>query len=387
MEVETYATSSVEKGFANPPSDPPPPELFKRPRPGPVPTVNLKDPPSPSSNLELVSATAAQAIDFYSQHFGPYPYRTLLLTQFPGTVSQGWPGLIFLSSYAFLSPQELKQLESGAANRLAAEQVVAHEVAHQWWGDLVTWNGYRDQWVMEALANYSALMVLESKDPAAFRQLMQKYRDDLLVKGSDESVLANAGPVTLGLRLSSSKFPGAYQAISYGRGTWMFHMLRTMLRDAEQNSAAGRTKGGDEPFLRALREMRKQYEGRAITTAQLLAIFEVQLPKPLWYEGRKSLGWFFDSWLNGTSVPRIELHDVKFTNKDGITLASGTITQDHAPDSLVTAVPVYAVVEGRNVFLRRVFAEGNESSFRVIVPLGTHKILIDPEQTLLSRVK
>ncbi len=387
--VETYATSNVEKGFATPASDPPPPPLFKRPQPSQaaVPTTNLTGRPSPSRNLELVSATAGQAIEFYSQHFGPYPYGSLVLTQFPGTVSQGWPGLIFLSTYAFLSPQELKQLENDSAGRLAAEQVVAHEVAHQWWGDLVTWNGYRDQWVMEALANYSALMLLESKDPSAFRELMQKYRDDLLVKGSDDSVLADAGPVTLGLRLSSSKFPGAYQAISYGRGTWLFHMLRTMLRDAEQNSAGRGAKGGDEPFLRGLREMRKQYEGRAITTAQLLAIFEAQLPKPLWYEGRKSLDWFFGSWLNGTAVPRIELHGLKFMNKDGITLALGTITQDHAPDSLVTAVPLYAVVGGRNVFLRRVFAEGNESSFRVAVPVGTHKLLVDPEQTLLSRVK
>jgi hypothetical protein len=160
-----------------------------------------------------------------------------------------------------------------------------------------------------------------------------------------------------------------------------------MLRDADQNSSAPRAKGADEPFLRALREMRKQYEGRAITTTQLLAVFEAQLPKPLWFEGRKSLDWFLDSWLNGTAVPHLELHDAKFTNKNGITVASCTITQDHAPDSLVTAVPLYAVVGGRNVFLRRVFAEGNESSFRVTVPLGTRKLVIDPEQTLLSRGK
>src|SRR5206468_6779457 len=102
-----------------------------------------------------------------------------------------------------------------------------------WWGDLVTWNGYRDQWIMESLANYSAMMLLESKDPAAFRQLMQKYRDELLVKGDGGTLLMDAGPVTLGLRLSSSKFPNAYEAISYGRGTWLFHMLRTMLRDSE----------------------------------------------------------------------------------------------------------------------------------------------------------
>src|SRR5438552_9582637 len=107
---------------------------------------------------------------------------------------------------------------------------------------------------MEALANYSAMMLLESKDAAAFRQLMQRYRDELLVKGSSGTVLMDAGPVMLGLRLSSSKFPHAYDAISYGRGTWLFHMLRTMLRDAEP--AGQRGKNTDEPFIRALRTLR-----------------------------------------------------------------------------------------------------------------------------------
>ena len=82
---------------------------------------------------------------------------------------------------------------------------------------------------MEALANYSALMLLETRNPAAFRELLQKFRDDLLAKSSKGQQLTVAGPVTLGLRLSSSQFPNGYEAISYGRGTWLIHMLRCML--------------------------------------------------------------------------------------------------------------------------------------------------------------
>jgi hypothetical protein len=51
----------------------------------------------------------------------------------------------------------------------------------------------------------------------------------------------------------------------------------------------------------------------------------------------------------------------------------------------VTAVPLYAVVAGRPVFLQQVFAEGHESLFRVSAPALARKILLDPEQTLLSR--
>jgi hypothetical protein len=388
VDVETYATGNVEKGFAvAQPAPLPIPDLTHRPQGvplAPMPLTPRPEIPSPSRNLELVSKTAGEALDYYASHFGPYPYGGLMLTQFPGTVSQGWPGLVFLSSYSFLNSQELEQLQHDPVDRLETQIIVPHEVAHQWWGDLVTWNGYRDQWIMEALANYSALMLLESKNPAAFHKLMQRYRDDLLIKSDDGSVLMDAGPVTLGQRLSSSKFPDAYQAISYGRGTWIFHMLRTMLDEAEPLQSS---RAKDEPFLRALRTLRKDYEGKAITTSQLLSVFEAELPKPLWYEGKKSLEWFYESWLNGTAVPRFQLHEVKIAGTKAAPVISGTILQKDAPDTLVTAVPLYAVVGDKPVFLRRIFTDGSETPFRITAPVGTRKILIDPEQTLLSRAK
>jgi hypothetical protein len=196
----------------------------------------------------------------------------------------------------------------------------------------------------------------------------------------------DAGPVTLGLRLSSSQSPNAYEAISYGRGTWLFHMLRTMMRDGERRSGTVYSKKlEDEPFLRALRKLRTQYEGKAVNTAQVMAVFESELPPSLRYEGRKSLDWFYQSWVNGTAVPGFELRGLKFTDKAGGTIVTGTIVQEHVPDSLVTAVPLYASVGGKNVFLGHVFAEGKETAFRLTTPAGVRKILLDPEQTLLAR--
>ena len=117
--------------------------------------------------------------------------------------------------------------------KILSDNVIAHETAHQWWGDLLSWKSYRDQWLFEALANYSALLLLESDSPQQFRAVMEKYRENLLVKNKEGSPLADAGPVTFGTRLNCSHFPEGYEAISYGRGTWLFHMLRYMLRDAE----------------------------------------------------------------------------------------------------------------------------------------------------------
>ena len=66
---------------------------------------------------------------------------------------------------------------------------------------------------------------------------MEKYRQDLVEKNKDGNSPEDAGPVTLGGRLLSSHFPEAYEAISYGRGTWLFHMLRSMLQDGAGMSA------------------------------------------------------------------------------------------------------------------------------------------------------
>ena len=387
--IRTYATANVERGFPGTTTVPVPDVPYISPRQNIAALALPKTfPPSPSENVRAVGATSARAVEFYERYFGPYPYGELSITQMPGEVSQGWPGLIFLSSFAFLSNDQRARLGMDRNQLAMAEQVVAHETAHQWWGDLVGWSSYRDQWIMEALANYSSLMLLESHDPAKFRQIMQAYRDDLIDKKEKPRAPGDAGPVTLGLRLSSSQFPNAYDAICYGRGTWLFHMLRTMLRDAERKSVPGRPKtSADEPFVQVLRRLRADYEGKSVSTQQLIAEFESQLPRSLWYEGHKSLTWFYSSWVGGSAVPEYGLRGLKFADKDNRTTITGTITQEDAPSDLVTSVPLYASVGGKSVFLGRVFAEGDETQFRLSGPPGTRKILLDPEQTLLSRNK
>lgn len=387
--VVAYATSNVERDFPQTAvqAQPPGPPGLRGNRPNSLLLFPKPQLPSPSQNASTVATTAARAVEFYQQRFGAFPFTELKLTQFPGKFSQGWPGLIFLSSYAFLNPQQREQLESDPKRRLLMEQVVAHETAHQWWGDLVTSRGYRDQWMMEALANYSALMLLESKSPAEFHQLLEKFRDDLLAKNNKGLAAMNAGPVTLGLRLSCSQFPNGFDVISYERGTWLLHMLRTMLRDSDRTAPGTAKKGPDERFLRALGKLRADYQGKVISTTQLISVFESELPSTLWYEGHKSLDWFYNSWVNGSAVPEFRLRDLKLSNKGRTTAVTGTLIQDHAPEDLVTSVPLYGSLAGKNVFLGRVFAEGHESQFRISAPAGVRRIILDPEQSLLARGK
>ncbi len=388
--VETYATSGVERGFPSSPPPTLPTDAVPSSRPHAPPALIPAIAPSPARNAAAVAELTARAIRYYADRFGPFPYSQLALTQMPGRESQGWPGLIFLSSYAFLDQEERKDLHMNAAGALVAQQVPAHEAAHQWWGDLIAWATYRDQWFSEGLANYCSLMMLQEKNPAGFRQVLDQYRQDLTDKNKDGNSPKDAGPVTLGSRLLSSHFPEGYEAISYGRGTWLFHMLRSMLEDAAENAGRKDQNGRvvEEPFVRSLRKVRERYEGKAISTRELLNVFAEDLPLSLRYEGKASLDWFLDGWVNGTALPKLELQGVKFSAKANATIVTGVIVQKDAPEDLVTSVPIYAVIPGKApVLVARVFADGAESSFRLSAPVGTHKILLDPNETILTGPK
>jgi hypothetical protein len=389
--VDTYATGGVERDFPKPPPSSAQSDVPPRPRGiGPTPMVAPLAPaldPSPARSATAVAEVTARAIRYYADRFGPFPYSQLALTQLPGRESQGWPGLIFLSSYAFLTPEEREELHVTPMQTLLEQLVPAHEAAHQWWGDLITWATYRDQWFSEGLANYCSLMVLQEKNPAGFRLVMEKYRKDLAEKNNDGNFPKDAGPVTLGNRLLSSHFPEGYEDISYGRGTWLFHMLRSMMQDGHLGKESSLT-GVEEPFMKSLRKLRERYSGKAISTRELLEVFAEDLPPSLRYEGKASLDWFLEGWVNGTSLPRLELQDVKFALKANATMGTGVIRQKDAPEDLVTSVPVYAVVSGKApVLVGRVFADGAETPFHLSVPAGTHKLLLDPNETILTSPK
>ena len=386
--VRAYAARAMEKAFPRPST-----AVMVKPPSSPNPRMNV-DPilvqpivPSPARNAQAVADSGARAVEFYSARFGPYPYSSLELTQMPGRTSQGWPGLVFLSSFAFLTHDQAEDLSGSLLDSALAGITLPHETAHQWWGDLVGWRSYRDQWIVEALANYCALMTLEKDRPTDVRAVLERYREELAEKDKDGEALRDAGPVTLGLRLSSSHFPKGYEAISYGRGTWLFHMLRNMLLNTQpRNSAREPLPPFDpnEPFVSALRKVRERYAGKSISTHELFAIFEEDLPKPLWYEGHKSLDWFVRSWVEGTSLPVFNLHNVKYEKKGADVQVMGTIQQKETPQDYVSAIPVYAVTSDEKFLIGTVLTDGPETNFRLMAPPGTRKIALDPYQTLLT---
>jgi hypothetical protein len=352
----------------------------RTPRPAIAPT-----PPLPASaRAENVAKAAAHAVEWMAERIGPFPYHELRVTETPLTSSQGWPGLVFLSTLAYLTPDERTRATGNDQflNVLYGRLTVPHEIGHQWWGDAVGWATYHDEWFAEATANYLALMMLEQQNPAEFRMAMQHFRDEL-VKEKNNEPATDAGPVTLGDRLDSSRFPNGYGTVAYGRGSWLLHMLREMLREPQANS---KTSGGDELFFSVLKNLQTKFQGKRLTTADVQRAFEAVLPEGIRFESKRSLDWFFEGWVNGAAVPRLELTDVKFTTRGTKTLASGSIVQKDAPEDLVTPAPIYAVdASGRTVFAGWVFADGDETSFQLEAPAGTRKLLLDPNFAVLRQ--
>jgi len=95
------------------------------------------------------------------------------------------------------------------------------------------------------------------------------------------------------------------------------------------------------------------------------------------YEGKASLDWFLNGWINGTSFPA-GVAECQIRNEGNATTVTGAIRQEYGPEDLVTSVPIYAVVAGK----APVLAAGclpmvSSLRFGYLCP-GTHKLLLDP---------
>jgi hypothetical protein len=384
VEVDAYAargserreSAGEENGGASPMLSPHAPGTMD-PVPPPQPLQN------PAGVGQSLADRAAETLTALAQMLGPYPYSSLSLTENPSAESQGWPGLIFLSSYAYLEPEQLRAMNISPADAIIySEVMMPHELTHQWYGDQVSWASYHEQWLLEALANYCSLLLLERSQPADVQLTLENYRRILAIKSPEGRRLVEAGPVTLGSRLASSHFPNGYEIIAYGRGTWLIHMLRWMLRDASRTEL--HPEGDDTVFLGLLRSLVERYQSKQITNTDFEQAVEDVLPRSLWFENRKSLDWFFDGWVNGTAFPQLSVTGVKFTRGAKGNTVGGVVHQVSAPSDLVTSVPVYGVVEDRQVYLGRVFAEGADTRFTLPVPVGTKQLVLDPYHTVLT---
>lgn len=364
------------------------PQLRQPTRPGlpvlPSATLDGPPPPDPASVLKSLGEQILDSIHFYERLDGPFPFGSLEISQIPGTVGQGWPGLVYLSTYAFLPPDPGQRAGiTQLSQRMAHEIMPFHEVAHQWWGNVTTAATYRDVWIEEGMANYLALLYADSRTPTARRldEWLERYRSELLAQapGSAQDV-EQAGPLTLGYRLASAEDPAAYDTIIYDKGTWAMHMIREMLRDPSSRDP-------DARFREFLQTILTQYRFKPLSTADFQHALEQEMTSSMDLEGDHTMNWFFREWVNNTGVPRYSVQYETRRQQRGF-VVTGTLKQDGVNDLFTAPVPIYAARPGSGPWRLGVVATtGPETTFRFSSRLRPTHLLIDPDLTLLCTAK
>jgi hypothetical protein len=337
-------------------------------------------PPSPTSELKQLGASVQDCIHFFENVNGAFPFDHLSVAQIPGSFGQGWPGLVYLSTLAFLAPetQERAGLNEWAQSE-ARDLMPFHEVAHQWWGNVAGAASYRDVWIQEGMANYLALWYADTRKPGQHRltNWLEHYRTELTAKvpGTEHSIEA-VGPLVLGPRLGSLKVPDAYNTLIYGKGTWVMHMLREMLRDPN-------AKDPDARFRQLLRAILAEHQFRPLSSAEFQHAVEQHMTPAMDLEGTHRMDWFFDQWVRGTDLPR---YTVKFEVKPhgNAFIVSGKLEQAETEDAFTAAVPLYALrIAGKPERLGVVVTTGAETRFHFESRIRPTRIVIDPNLTLL----
>jgi hypothetical protein len=157
------------------------------------------------------------------------------------------------------------------------EFFLAHELAHQWWGQAVGWKNYHEQWLSEGFAQYFAAIYAERRRSSAF---------DGIVRSMSRWAAATSdqGAVYLGYRLGHIKNDGRIlRAVVYNKGAMVLHMLRRLV--------------GDEVFFRALQQFYERYRFQKTGTDELRRVFEAESGLPL--------SRFFNEWIYGSDLPDV----------------------------------------------------------------------------------
>lgn len=382
--IEVYANRQLEQALLArlaSTSAEPDPSLRISPAEGFPPRLTFQMPsPSPADALKSVAREVDSSIRFYEQFSGPFPFHYLGVSQIPGTFGQGWPGLLYLSTFSFLSHEAQQRAGLTSAGQAAYSDLVpVHEVAHQWWGNIVGWSSYRDQWITESIASYLALLFADSqKTPdRTLHFWLERYRKNLTTKPQNSDLApADIGPLVLGTRLSSSKSPDAYEEIIYSKGPWIMHMLHEMLRQSN-------SKEPDSRFNALLHTLVTKYAQKPLSTEQFQREIETVMTPKMALEGGHSMDWFFEQFVRGTGIPHYKVEFTSRRSDKGFQIR-GKLHQSGVPRSFIAPVPLYVSASaGRSVFLGTVVTSGDETSFSFASPTDVRKLLIDPRMTLL----
>src|SRR5438552_10284641 len=220
--------------------------------------------PEQRTMLPGAFAQAAEIVRYFSSLVGAFPYEKLAHLQ-----SSTRFGGMENATAIFYADQPFRK-------RTMADGVVAHETAHQWFGDAVTETEWSHLWLSEGFATYfAALWTRKSAGDSGFRAEMEEIRRVVL-----SSRVVAERPV---IDTAQQDLMALLNENSYQKGGFVLHMLRTTL--------------GDSAFFRGLHRYYDRYRNGNALSDDLRRELEAASGRPL--------GWFFDQWLRRPGFPEL----------------------------------------------------------------------------------
>jgi hypothetical protein len=344
----------------------------------PAPSIHVDT----SSLAQAAFADAANTARVGNIYFGPLPDKEVAITQQSAWFfGQSWPGLVYLPYLAFTSGTTRNLLGFGLDMKDFVDVVGPHEMSHQWWGHQVGWASYRDQWLSEGFAEFSAMLVLQNTGGMKVANtLWEKKRKTILEKPTRGRITnAEAGPITQGVRLATWQNGSAYSAIVYNKGAYVLHMLQMAMNDSKKH---------DEAFASMMKDFATTYAGKNPSTEDFKHVVEKYAPPQLKLTADGKLDYFFQEWVYGTAIPKYT-SDLKVEDAGGGRYRlSGTVTQSEVPDNFAVAMPLYLQFDKGVAKVGSLVLVGNETkpvTAELPLPMKPQKLLINVNHDILAR--
>jgi hypothetical protein len=229
----------------------------------------------------------ASIVRFYADLMGDAPYPSLSVVSLEDLL----PGGHSPAYFALLNQPHPFTPLSWSGDPVAFPDVpeffLAHEVAHQWWGQAVGWRNYHEQWISEGFAQYFAWLHLSSAAaPETAHGVMSRMR-------RTASGLADEGPIHLGYRLGHLRGDSRiFRSVVYNKSAVVLHMLHRFV--------------GDDAFKRAVRRIYQTWRFRRAGIDDIRLAFQAETPLPL--------DRFFTRWILESGTPSIRM---SWSQRDG----------------------------------------------------------------------
>lgn len=321
---------------------------------------------------DFILAEMNNSIRFFSKMFGEYPYPLFRGVYHPFNFGQGFATTIMIPA-------------TDTAN-YRTFSFIAHETSHQWWGDMVLWRSYRDQWLSEGFAEYSGMLYVQLRDKThSEKELIQRARDELklppvTLTGIGHGRLVDVGPLVMGHRVESRETGGAYSALTYEKGALVLRMMHFLFTDPQT--------GDGKAFFDVMSDFVRRYKDSTATTDQFFAVANEHLKNtPLAQKyGYKDLIWFYRQWVTQTYLPTYELLYHIEKDPTGNAILKGDLIQKGLPENETWFMPLPLILhfQGGKIARGTVAAYGAHTPISIKLPQSPEKVELDPELWILS---